>query len=44
MADPVVTRFVLDLARSEATDLVDVTGGTAVLNRVGAYRQTIGVW
>ena len=33
MADPVVTRFVLELARREATDLVDVTGGLAVLNR-----------
>ena len=33
MADPVVTTFTVELARREATDLVDVTGGLAVLNR-----------
>ena len=33
MTDPVVTKFNLQLARSAATDLVDVTGGMAVLNR-----------
>ena len=33
MADPVVTKFNLELAFREATDLVDVTGGVAVLNR-----------
>ena len=33
MADPVVTTFNFELARREATDLVDVTGGVAVLNR-----------